>query len=92
MPRLILHTNSSFMTDATVTSAPNRVNVSVIQVVSTSSDPSPIGTRTLLDDDDDDDDMAASLVVVVVVVVVTDDEMERKNAFLAVLLLVVVER
>lgn len=37
------------MTDATVTSAPHRVNVSVIQVVSISSLPSPMGTRIRLD-------------------------------------------
>lgn len=49
MPRLILHTKLPFITDATVTSAPNRVRVSVIQVVSTSSDPSPMGTRTFFD-------------------------------------------
>ncbi len=37
------------MTDAVVTSAPKRVRVSVIQVVSISSDPSAIGTSTRLD-------------------------------------------
>ena len=37
------------MTDATVTCAPQRVNVSVIQVVSISSLPSAMGTRTRFD-------------------------------------------
>jgi len=37
------------MTDATVTSAPNLVNVSVMHVVSISSDPSAMGTKTFLD-------------------------------------------
>ena len=46
IPRLILHVNSPGMTDATVTVAPHRVNVSVMQVVSISSLPSPIGTST----------------------------------------------
>jgi hypothetical protein len=37
------------MTEAMVTLAPNRVNVSVMHVVSISSDPSPMGTRTFFD-------------------------------------------
>lgn len=47
MPRLIVHVKDpSFLTDAIVTSAPKRVNVSVIDVVSISSEPSAIGTNT----------------------------------------------
>ena len=46
-PRLILHKSSpSGFTDATTTSAPNRVSVSVMHVVSISSLSSAIGTRT----------------------------------------------
>ena len=50
MPRLILQMSwPSGMTEAVVTSAPKRVRVSVMQVVSISSDPSAIGTSTRLD-------------------------------------------
>ena len=45
IPRLMVHTKLG-MTDATTTLAPNLVNVSVMQVVSISSLPSAIGTRT----------------------------------------------
>ena len=46
-PRLILHKSSpSGLTDATTTSAPNRVSVSVMHVISISSLSSAIGTRT----------------------------------------------
>ena len=47
IPRLMVHTRSG-MTDATVTLAPKRAKVSVMQVVSISSLPSPMGTRTRL--------------------------------------------
>jgi hypothetical protein len=50
IPRLILQTSSpSGMTEATVTFAPKRVKVSVMHVVSISSDPSAIGTSTFFD-------------------------------------------
>ena len=44
-PRLIVHVVVA-STDATVTSAPARTRVSVMQQVSISSEPSAIGTRT----------------------------------------------
>lgn len=47
------------MTEATVTSAPQRVRVSVMQVVSISSLPSAIGTRTRLDISTADEDKEA---------------------------------
>lgn len=50
MPRLILQMSSPpGMTDAVVTSAPKRVSVSVMHVVSISSEPSAMGTSTRLD-------------------------------------------
>ena len=50
IPRLMVQTKlSPGMTDAIVTEAPNLVNVSVIHVVSISSLPSAIGTRTFFD-------------------------------------------
>jgi hypothetical protein len=49
MPRLIVQVKApSFLTDAIVTSAPKRVSVSVMAVVSISSEPSAIGTKTFL--------------------------------------------
>ena len=50
MPRLIVHVSSP-VTDATVTLAPARTSVSVMQVVSISSEPSAIGTSTSSADD-----------------------------------------
>ena len=51
IPRLMVQTKlSPGMTDAIVTEAPNLVNVSVIHVVSISSLPSAIGTRTFFFD------------------------------------------
>ena len=48
MPRLILHTSApSGLTLATVTDAPHRARVSVMQVVSISSLSSAIGTNTV---------------------------------------------
>ncbi len=50
MPLLILQTSSPpGMTEAVVTSAPKRVRVSVMHVVSISSDPSAMGTSTRFD-------------------------------------------
>ena len=64
MPRLILHTSCpSGITDAVVTSAPKRVSVSVMHVVSISSDPSAIGTSTRLDILRAEDVRARSVVV-----------------------------
>jgi hypothetical protein len=60
------------MTDAMVTSAPNRVNVSVMHVVSISSDPSAMGTRTRFD-------IAEFNAVVVAGVVVVDDEYNLRD-------------
>lgn len=66
MPRLMVHNNPLLlvvvgMTEAMVTWAPNRVKVSVMHVVSISSDPSAMGTKTRfvmlraeVDVDDDD--------------------------------------